>query len=260
MFARHKSKKAMRAYLLGSLDDRAAAAVELRYFTEPAWLTLIQMVETDLIRDYLDGRLQGEQRKRFEERYLKTPALLARIEEVRNELAVTPAPKWFVVRWQVIPLVIVVALLAGVGYKLFQRAGGPAAAPRPVVAQMKPLISVDLTPGATKGSTSEMISFVVAPGKRVRLRFELPGRSTPLPCRVVLSAIGADGRRLVIWRSASLASAPDKTGSWITVELGSSQLRPGDYVAEALDDAGDHLESYLFRVRAAQDSSDKVHP
>src|ERR1700733_14241433 len=76
MPSRHNSAESVKSYLLGTLDEREAEAIELQYFSDPRFLELIKGIEKELIAEYFQGRLSSAQKELFEERYrLKIPEL-----------------------------------------------------------------------------------------------------------------------------------------------------------------------------------------
>lgn len=85
----------IRRYLLGTLDEASAAALEARYFADPALADDIGETEQDLVDDYLDGRLDAGERVRFETHYLASPVHRDRVATARalaRRLAAQAAP------------------------------------------------------------------------------------------------------------------------------------------------------------------------
>jgi hypothetical protein len=80
------------------------------------------------------------------------------------------------------------------------------------------------------------------------LSLELPGRKSPVDCRVALAVIAADGSRRTAWTSPPLQSGRAGTSQEVSVELDSRLLLLGNYVAEVATVEGAVLETYAFRV------------
>ena len=68
MNSEHIQADAVKSYLLGTLPDDQASAIEERYFTDPAFFNEIRSMEIDLICEFLDEELTEEEQEQF-----KTP-------------------------------------------------------------------------------------------------------------------------------------------------------------------------------------------
>ena len=110
----HKSDKAMRAYLLGLLPDREAAAMEQRYFTEDACFHEIEEEENALIADYLDDKLPPDERELFVSRYFEVPELQRKVDEIRSQHTAIAQPvqrtSW--IEWRIAAALALVLVLA----------------------------------------------------------------------------------------------------------------------------------------------------
>lgn len=248
MFTRHKLKGPVRSYLLGQLDDDQAAVLEDRYFSDPAVFRWVRDVEAAMIAEYLKGELSASERERFEQRYLEVPELKKRLEEVRRNAPVTQ-PVLLHMRWQFV-LTAVVLVCCGLSWLVWRGAGDR----RAPIAQGQPpnppvvALAVHLVPGLVKGAKARQVEFTPPPGGRVRLSLELPGRNSPLACRVAIALVAPDGGRGIAWTSQPVLSSAVGTGQEVVVELAASLLPPGDYVGEVVTSAGGVLETYSFRV------------
>src|SRR5215471_18352040 len=90
----------MRKYLLGTLPDDEAMAIEELYFTNRSLFNDIRSVEVRLIRDYLDGTLEPSERTQFETRYLQVPELRRLVDEVRQRHSVpADSARWRPLGW-----------------------------------------------------------------------------------------------------------------------------------------------------------------
>ncbi len=67
-------------YLLQDVTPREQEEIERRYFSDPDYLTTIEVAEGDLIDAYVRGRLSRAQVERFEEHFLSTRARRERLE------------------------------------------------------------------------------------------------------------------------------------------------------------------------------------
>jgi hypothetical protein len=256
----HKQEEPVRAYLLGTLDNHHAIALEEKYFEDPDFFSTIRNIETELIEDYLQDRLSAGDRRLFEKRYLEVPALARRVEEVREEFANArqtahrPSPAAWRRSWAVVSLAGVTLSLVLAGGVVFWRAkqhSMAAAVGLPRIARELPVITVRLTPGLLKGPSAR--SLAVTPhssGAMVRLLLELPGRSSPGDYHAQLMAIGTDGQRNRIWTSGTLASESAPGGSVLTVDLGAGLIAPGDYVVEVRSLKNEVLDTYFLRMNA----------
>lgn len=256
----HKQEEPVRAYLLGTLDNHHAIALEEKYFEDRDFLSTIRNIETKLIEDYLQNRLSARDRRLFEKKYLEVPVLARRVEEVREEFANErqtvrrPAPASWRRSWASVSLAGVTLSLILAGGVVFWRAKQHSEAPPvglPRIARESPVFTVRLTPGLLKGPSGR--SLAVTPyssGAMVRLLLELPGLSSPGDYHAQLMAIGADGQRNRIWTSGTLASETAPGGSVLTVDLGAGLIPPGDYVVEVVSLKNDVLDTYFLRINA----------
>jgi hypothetical protein len=248
----HKPGKNVRAYLLGTLDDREASELEANYFTDPACLRRIQNVEEGLIEDYFGDRLSPADRQRFESRYLEVPELRRKLDEVRVRLQRTvPRPRpaiWPSVR---LALVCVGLFLVAAGTWRYVRlrsspirTGAGTTLPVPMAT-----LSLRLLPGVAKGGAATQRELTIpAGGARVKVTLELPGQTTPLTCTVRLLALDADGRPGLVWTSQAVRSDSAGNIGEVSVEPDTSVLQPADYLAQVVTPDGSILETYVFRV------------
>src|ERR1051325_672793 len=84
MNSKHRQDETLREYLLRTLPDEKADAIEERYLTDPLFFNRLRTVEVQLICDYLDGSLNNDELERFEERYLHVDALRELVEQVER--------------------------------------------------------------------------------------------------------------------------------------------------------------------------------
>ena len=246
----HKSEESVRAYLLGTLDERDAAELEQNYFENPAYLAWMQTVEDALIGDYLDHELSPAEQRRFEERYLALPDLKNRLNEVIAGRSLRPRKIW----WTQTRLVATVAfvLTLAVMASLLVRQRSAEAVPGTVARieyPAKPAVfEMQLSPGLTKGPRATANEFTIPTGTAtVKLTFELPGRSSNQQLAIRFLTIDAEGHRKLAW-TATAASEASGNDSKATVELQPTVLVPADYLAEISGREGNVLETYAFRT------------
>jgi hypothetical protein len=255
METRHIQDEPVRAYLLGTLDDRHAVALEEKYFLDHEFFGRVRKVETKLIEDFLQDRLSAGERRLFEQRYLAVPQLAQRVEELREEFAKAPrpvqAPRSLVWRWSMAGVAVSLMLVAGVAYWRIPRQTTAHEAVLTHVARNLPLFTVRLTPGLIKGANAQSVVLATHPAGTVRLLLDLPGRNASTDYQVQLMAVGAEGQRTGIWKSGTIRPAMVAGGSVLTVDVDAGLLRPGDYLAEAELPGGEVLETYLFHVNTA---------
>ena len=258
MFKRHRYKEAVKAYLLGELDETRAASLEKMYFSDPAFFDWVWEMEDELIGLYLSGRLSNADREHFESRYLRIPALNKRLEQVRARL-LAGTPKTFRIRWE---LICTAALLvcSAAAYWFWPQSHAPASANPPQISQNRQpaqptpvlaLLSVRLSPGLMKGPGSKQAEFAPPPDGRVSLTLELPGVRTRLQCQVFLTVVGPSGRRETTWFSDPLETRPASGGQEVRTEIKSERLPAADYIAEVRSSSNEVLETYSFRVTSS---------
>jgi len=89
----------LRLYLIGTLAESEAEALEDQYFDEPELLARLCDVEHDLLDDYAAGRLHGDELSAFERHWLSTKHLRACVVIARAlrrlalERGAAPAPR-----------------------------------------------------------------------------------------------------------------------------------------------------------------------
>ena len=248
MRKRHTSVELVRNYLLGTISADDADRLEEEYFTDLTFFKKMQDLERKLIEDYLDGRLEGEDRERFRSRYLVVPEMRKRFEEIRDRRQAVGLPLGL--RWQyvVAGLTLIACALAP---WLFLRGHGQGTTetvrnypPSPPAAVM----DVELTPGIDKSGSAKEREFAIPKGGRVRLSMEIPGRGSPVDCVVTVAAAGETN---AIWKSPRMQTEALGSGQRVRVELDAATLVPNDYLARVEDTGGTVLETYSFRVKAA---------
>lgn len=225
----------MKSYLLGTLDEREAEAIELQYFSDPRFLEWIKGVEQQLISEYFEGQLPSAQKELFEDRYrLKIPELRQIHERTYNRQPTQSAPSTGLAwnyAWGALA-VIIIAASSLVVWRL---------RPHPPAPTSAVTLAIHLTPGIVKGA-ARPAEFTQPQNGRVRFTLELPGRTSPVDCRVALAAV--DNQTQAIWTSGPLRSRDQQ----LNVEIESRLLVPGDYLIRALTLGGDVMESYFVRV------------
>jgi hypothetical protein len=78
----------------------------------------------------------------------------------------------------------------------------------------------------------------------------LPGQASPVQCRVRISMVESNGHWMPVWDSPGpLVSSESGQGQVLTLQIGGSLLRPGDYVAEAMTPDGTVRETYVYRIK-----------
>ncbi|HEY6389873.1 MAG TPA: hypothetical protein VIX89_01275 [Bryobacteraceae bacterium] len=240
----------MRSYLLGTLEESSAAAVEERYFTDREYFLFVQDVETALIEDYLAGRLEPSMKGRFESRYLSVPELRHRLEEVQEERAATLRAIRQMHRTRLLQAAAILLVCIGAAAFWIYRNRVPFQ-PLPTATGSRPLIAtLHLTPGVLKGEGAKMaqIASPLGPGD-VRLALELPGQRTQILCSAQVSMALADGGWKRVWSSSQpVLSTPSSNGQDVVLTIDSSLLGRGDYMAEIRDVNQKVQETYLFRV------------
>jgi hypothetical protein len=250
----HISNESMRSYLLGKLSDDEAAALEEEYFTNRDYFLKVQAEEKTLIADYLDGKLPSADKHYFESRYLQVPLLQRKVEEVRRQRsAPRPATQLSArISWRV-ALAFASILLLGFGLSVYRSYWSK---PPELVARNQPpqapsALTIRIRPGSVKGPSSTTAQFEPpSGGSAVNLILELPGQASPIRYRVRISMVDSNGRLAPVWDSPeALVSSKSGKDQVLTLQMGGSLLRPGDYVAEARTPDGTVRETYVYRIK-----------
>jgi hypothetical protein len=244
--------ESVRAYLLGTLGDSEAAALEEKYFTNRDFFLRVRAIEAELIQQYLEGRLPPATRDLFESRYLRVPDLRERLEEVRSQLAANPTPTR--PRLRALPFVVfasMTAILVGgafwLQYRLRVEVLPPAPATQSVAAALR------LSPGVLMGDSGTGRLVLPAEQAPVLVELELPGGGArSVTCSVRLAQVAADGHRIAIWMAPRpLVSHQFGRRQQLSVTLDRRLLQPGDYIIEVSGLDRPIQATYLFRALAA---------
>lgn len=248
MNSEHIQTETVRQYLLGTLPDPEASAVEELCFTNPQFSNQLRAVEIDLISAYLTGKLSSGEHDQFESRYLAVPALKEMVERVRVQHAIaSPASARRRRLRLALASSIAVLLIAVLFLRKIQHQQQLAAIHPPDAA-----ITLFLEPGVTMGTGSQAkllrIPQSVAP---VSLIAELPGLTSSVDYIARLRNVDTDRTKPARWTSAPIRSVPRQGGQQVTVILDSSFFSPGDYILELETQDGKVRESYVLRAIAS---------
>ena len=262
----------IRRYLLGDLDETAAAALEERYVADPALLDDVRAAEDSLIEAFLDDRLHPAERARFEAHYLASPVHRDRVAIARGlrRRATAPAssdaaPRFY--GWMAMAAAVVLASLwivsrgdqpqqqavvpqapssrppAPAPSPMPAPAPAPPSAPSPAPSTIRAVLALTLSPIATRGGDQ---ATHVRPAGPVDLVLRLEG--TPGESDGVYDAElqTVDGR--AVWRGRSRAAA---TGSGLltTVRVPADTLPADDYVLVIATPGRDERGRYVLRLR-----------
>lgn len=240
----------MRQYLLGTLPEEQALAIEERYFKDRFFFNEIRGAEIKLICDYLDGALDAGEQAQFEIRYMLAPRLKTLVEEVRKRRAA--AVRQTQTRHRMFVAALATAAVICTTLINFPVLREQTQAPQPVAINTPPPgVTLFLEPGVTKGAGSQMNELVLpAFVQSVSLVAELPGQSssTGYVARIFNIDRGGDLRNIFI--SGQIRSVSRNGGQQITVGVPSSGLAPGDYILDVRMQNGPVQEKYVFRVKA----------
>ena len=252
---RHKLDEPVRAYLLGTLNDDHAAALEEKYFVDADFLGEIRNTETKLIQDYLANRLSASERRLFVKRYLGVPELARCVERVRQESANSRQtghrPRSTSWHLSLAGAMLSLLVAAGLVYWREQPRRADPGGGLPRIARDLPVFTLRLSPGTIKGATAQSAAIARKPaGTMVRLELDLAGENLTAEYQARLMAIDADGHRGRIWTSGIRRAVAAPGGGVLTVDVAASFLPPGDYLVEVGPPDRGTLETYLFRVNA----------
>jgi hypothetical protein len=244
----HIQADAVKSYLLGTLPNDRASAIEERYFTDPVFFNEIRNMEIELICEFLDQELTEEEQKQFKSRYLQIPRLKELVDEVRERReAVTQPPP---MRWLISVAAALVCILV-IGLVVLRKGTVPLVQKTPQDTRLQGL-TLFLEPGVTMGAGSETRKLVLPTQVQpISLIAELPGQTVSRDWAAQVLRVGPDGSRKNVFSSAHIRSLPRTGGQQVTVKLSSTDLPPGDYIMELQAMEGKGNETYVFRVTAA---------
>jgi len=251
----HIQTVTLREYLLRTLPDKEAEAVEARYFSDGAFFKEMRAAEVQLICDYLDGRLNRTERAKFESRYLRVDVLRKRVENVRSCRAVPSreAP----LRFLHVALAGILGCLAILGIAIMVQRHPKSPAPAVQIASVEPNppgISMVLTPGVTKGSESLPLVLTLPDHRpqNVSLVAELPGQRSSATYKARLLNVDLDATHKAVWTATGIRSTPRTGGQQVIVKVPSASIQPGDYILELEMEGGSARETYVLRVSSPQ--------
>lgn len=247
MNSEHIQADVVKSYLLGTLPDDQASAIEERYFTEPAFFNEIRSMEIELICDFLDEELTEQEQEQFKRRYLQIPKLRQLVDKVREQRATVPPPRSMTWIASVAAAVVCISII---GFVVLRKGVTPPVQKVPIEARVQD-ITFFLEPGVTMGASSEAKRLVLpSQAQPVSLVAELPGQTVSADYVARVFSIGRDGGRNTVFTSRPIRSLPRTGGQQITVKLSSADLPPGDYIMELQPAGGKVSEAYVFRVTA----------
>lgn len=243
----HIQSDAVKSYLLGTLPDDQASAIEEHYFTDAVFFDEIRSMEIDLICEFLDKELTEEEQEQFKRRYLQVPKLKQLVDEVRERRGAVPQPRSLT--WVV--SVAAVVCISVIGFVVLRKGLAPPVE-KPSVETRLQGATLFLEPGVTMGAASETSKLVLPSQLQpVSLVAELPGQKASMDYLAQVFRIGPDGSRNRVFTSGQIRSLPRTGGQQVTVKLSSTDLPPGDYIMELQPAGGKVSETYVFRVTAA---------
>ncbi len=247
MNSEHIQADVVKSYLLGTLPDDQASAVEERYFTNPAFFSEIRSMEIDLICNFLDEELTEQEQAQFKRRYLQVPKLKKLVDEVRERREAVPQPRSM--RWT-IAVAAAAVCISVIGFVVLRKGLAPPVQKASIKTHSRG-ISLFLEPGVTMGSGSEPKKLAL-PSRvlPVSLVAELPGQTVSADYVARVFSIARDGSRQNVFTSGPTRSLPRTGGQQLTVTLSSTDLPPGDYIMELQSAGGKVSETYVFRVTA----------
>jgi hypothetical protein len=246
----HIQADVVKSYLLGTLPDDQASAVEERYFTNPAFFSEIRRMEIGLISQFLDEELTEEEQEQFERRYFRVPKLKKLVDEVRERRGAIVQPR--LTPW-LVSVAAALVCIAIIGFVVLRKGLAPPVQ-REAVETPPHGISLFLEPGVTMGAGSETKKlFLPSQVQPVSLVAELPGQTVSADYVARVFSIGRNGGRNNVFTSGHIRSVARSGGQQVTVELSSADLQPGDYIMDLQPVTGEVSETYVFRVTAADE-------
>jgi hypothetical protein len=269
-------------YLLGLLPVEEQEAIEEQYFSDPAVLEQVDVVEDQLITAYLDNRLDGEFSREFRRSYGQDMELRKRVDAAiylraalrpaqRADSLAGPGPKFvgmFFRKWPT--FVATAAAVTFVAILLVQNSdlrkqlskqppSGSTAQTSPIaptIQMVSPpeVLAFTLVPGITKGSKlGPPNRFRIGPAiKEIRISFELLGAKniSHVDIEIGIPLAGGETRTSLIRSNVQAISTT--TGETAILVARMSELLPGDYVASVrlpgTSGPNSILETYSFSL------------
>ena len=247
----HKSE--VRDYLLGTLPDNEARALEEEYIMNRSFLLEVQAAEAELIADYLTGRLAPSSRQLFERRCLELPALQRRVDDARITIpSPQPVSSLLWPRWAL--AVAAILIVAAVGALLYrQRPAQEATFRAPQAIGDRRVVAFSVNPGVSMGEGNSAAQLALPANSLLDLTLKLPGQASAVSLSVTISRIAPDGRLQRIWASTGpIESKTAQGGRILAIRLDSNLFPPGDYAIHAGTPDDVVRETFIFRVIAAQ--------
>jgi len=266
----------LRLYLIGTLAESEAEALEDQYFDEPELLARLCDVEHDLLDDYAAGRLHGDELSAFERHWLSTKHLRACVVIARAlrrlalERGAAPAP-----RRRLSPLWLgSLALAAAVLLAVFARSRWTTEAPlpAPTLVAVRPTPRLIPTPSATTPALrpARAAPFVLAlaplltrsgeaqpvavPRGKAVVRLEFQGEPGVLEqvTRLRARLVTVEGR--VIWTGrATVATQRERPGLLARADVPARLFVPDDYIATLEVDGSDEPgRSFRYSLRVVK--------
>jgi hypothetical protein len=247
----HIQADAVKDYLLGTLPDDQASAIEERYFTDPTFFNEIRRMEIDLICKFLDKELTKQEQEQFSRRYLRDPRFKRLVDEVRKRREKNiPRSHSMALRVSVAAALVCIAVI---GFVVLRKGSAPPIQKASVEAPSQG-VTLFLEPGVTMGTGSVTKKLVLPLQEQpIALIAELPGQTVSTDYVARVFSIGRDGSRQNVFSSGHIRSVSRTGGQQVTVALSSRDLPPGDYMMELQRTGGNVSEAYVFRVTAAHD-------
>lgn len=245
MNSEHIQADVVKSYLLGTLPDDQASAVEERYFTDPAFFNEMRSMEIDLICQFLDQELTEKEQEQFEHRCLQVPKLKKLVDEVRERRGAIPQPRLMP---RIVSVAAALICIAVIGFVVLRKGLAPPAQKASVETPSQG-ISLFLEPRVTMGADSEAKKLVLTSQLQpVSVVAELPGQTVSADYVARVFRIGNDGGRNNVFTSGQIRSMARTGGQQVTVKLLSADLPAGDYLMELQQVQGTVSETYVFRV------------
>ncbi len=237
----HNNMENVRKYLLGTLTDSDAAAIEEQSFLNKKMFDEIEVAERVLIEDYLAANLTPDERAAFEAKYLHIPFLRKKLEAVRNEGPLFGAKL-------VLQIGGTLAVLAIVFAALLRSQNGKNISSQSTVTHPAhgATVVLNLVPVLKKGDSGVPQLALPPPDTQLVIQAELvtPATESSYPAR--LYRLEQDSRQK-IWHGKAQPSR-DKRQATMTLET--SVLRLGDYLLELESQGDKSQEEYFFTVIA----------
>jgi len=270
----------IKQYLLGALSEEEQISIEERYFTNPAYLQEIEMVEDEMVEDYLRGALSSGEKEKFEKNCLPLPRYSDKIQVAQvmqrytqnyagydhqpehdsptlaKETVLPPSKRTARIYYFLVPVIL---LLLVAGLWLIKMRSGSNQQQRLLIEQQLSALNhqngadqiqadytIELLSLRTRGSKETKISDLPAGVNIAQFNLSVPNASEKNFAAVFLNDSAEE-----LFAIKDLTASPVGDAGRVSLKLPGNLLKAGDYQIslrqQAVDDSTE-VANYYFRV------------